>query len=150
MNTTPKFPKFSFLPQELRRKIWSLTLPGPRVMLVLRSSKPGNYITSAASYGGHQPTTLHVNNESRSEALLKLTPRFGTYWNLETDALYIEATDNSQMSVTQLAEMTASGALKEFKHIAVDWTIFNWKAATSSMEFRASFQRGTFDGYEDP
>lgn len=146
-----EFPQFSLLPIEIRRKIWALSLPGPRVMLVTRSaSYSGKYVTSPASYGGHQPSILHVNSESRAEALTKLTPLFGAYWNLDIDAPYIEATDYSQLSNTQLAEMRQKGVLKQFKHLAVDWTIWNWESGSNSMEFRCCFSDGRFDSYEHP
>lgn len=133
MATMSESPQFSHLPFEIRRKIWMLCLPGPRVMLVTRStSHVGKYITSPASYGG------------------KLTPLFGAYWDLDIDAPYIEATDYSQPSNTQLAEMREKGVLNQFKHLAVDWTIWNWEAGTRSMEFRCCFGRGEFDAYEHP
>jgi hypothetical protein len=151
MSGPSDFPQFTLLPIEIRRKIWNYTLPGPRVMLVLRSeNRPGKYITTAASYGGHHPVALHVNTESRAEAQMTLKPYFGAYWNLETDALYIEAIDYAQTSVTQLVEMRKKGVLKGFKHIAVDWTIWRWKVGTSTMEFYHSFRDGRFDSYEHP
>lgn len=120
-------------------------------MLVTRStSHVGKYITSPASYGGYQPSVLYINTESRAIALTKLTPLFGAYWDLDIDAPYIEATDYSQPSNTQLAEMREKGVLNQFKHLAVDWTIWNWEAGTRSMEFRCCFGRGEFDAYEHP
>jgi hypothetical protein len=151
MTSSPEFPQFALLPIEIRQKIWNYTLPGPRVMLVTRSdSRPGRYVTSNASYGGHHPSALHVNAESRAQALMTLTPLFGAYWNLRIDAPYIEATDYSQLSNTQLAEMRLKGVLKKFKHLAIDWTIWQWIIGSDTMEFKCTFGDGRFDSYEHP
>ncbi|PMD31826.1 hypothetical protein L207DRAFT_186763 [Hyaloscypha variabilis F] len=55
MATTAPLTQFDDLPPELRQEIWSLVLPGPRLITVNRFSKP--------------PLPLHINRESRSVAL---------------------------------------------------------------------------------
>ncbi|KAE8452270.1 hypothetical protein EG329_000970 [Mollisiaceae sp. DMI_Dod_QoI] len=150
-------PSFSDLPYELRRKIWLLALPGPRVLHIVR--KPG-YVPSsaiptakptvtAASYGLYHPAILSVNHESRYIALSKLTEVFGVYWNLEIDAPYFEIKDNSDDAVDLLAQLRKAGYLDPFKNIVIDWMLWSWERATRTMEFRVTF-RNRFDGYEQP
>ncbi|KAE9365026.1 hypothetical protein N431DRAFT_430587 [Stipitochalara longipes BDJ] len=55
MESTTPLARFDDLPPELRQDIWSLILPGPRLITVNRFSKP--------------PIALHINRESRSVAL---------------------------------------------------------------------------------
>lgn len=110
------------------------------------------YVAAPASYGGHQPAILSVNRESRAEARRYLTPLFNAYWNLDIDAPYFELPqgDNSKDDVTLPKEMREAGELDMFKHIAIDWLIWCWERATSTMEFKVTF-RGRFDNkYEHP
>ena len=129
-STEPPFrTSFHLFPQllpELRAKIWSLTLPGPRILLV--RSPPncpaltGEYATSPISYGGKHPVALHVCRESRGEALRTLTPKFNAFWDLRRDALYVEmkrwGADNAMRHV---ADMRSRGLLNDFKNLALDF-----------------------------
>jgi hypothetical protein len=71
-----KFTLFNDLPLELRRQIWTLALPGPRVVDVrLRqkstpSSTGKTFPVSRFVSSREHPVVLHVCRESRSEALL--------------------------------------------------------------------------------
>lgn len=168
------FPLFSSLPLEIRRKIWFHSLPGPRTLLlglnttptpstatqkrlrsVLRSRRPKSstkYVAAPASYGGHQPSILSVNRESRAEALQYLTPLFDAYWNLEIDTAYFELAqgDNSKEEVTLIREMREAGYLSVFKHIAIDWMLWWWEASTKTMEFQVTFKNRFTNRYEHP
>ncbi|CZR61920.1 uncharacterized protein PAC_11817 [Phialocephala subalpina] len=152
---------FSDLPVEIRKKIWLLTLPGPRVLHVVHHPKtiqtcrhaPSTQslmpVVTPASYGLHHPAILQVNYESRSIALSKLTKICDVYWNLEIDAPYFEIKDDDDDAVCLLAEMRKAGELKQFKNIAVDWKLWMWELSTRTMEFRVTFG-GRFEGYEHP
>jgi hypothetical protein len=157
------FTLFPSLPVELRQKIWLYTLPGPRVLLIKQKaefpktiSKVGGFTahptTSAAAYGGRHPALLTVNKESRGEALRYLTPLFGAYWNLEIDVPYFELPegDNSRNEVLLIPEMRKAGLLDAFKHIAIDWMIWQWDMATYTMEYEVSFGTLVRDAYEHP
>lgn len=146
MTTVTNFTLFSALPLEIRQKIWHYAPPGPRVLLVkLKAGSPqrisraggfkANPTTCPAFYGGHQPAILSVNRESRAEALRYLTPLLETYWNLEIDTPYFELPegDNSRNEVLLIPQMRQAGQLDTFKHIAIDWMIWRWKASTHSM-----------------
>lgn len=127
---------FTNLPLELRKKIWVLALPDPRVLHVVRRPNPPNgipkddaytekYKVTPTSYGGHHPAILSVNREARAETLPHFVLIFGTYWNLEIDTPYIETKDYYQDALTQVAQMRLGGYLDSFKNIAIDvmfWT----------------------------
>lgn len=165
------FPKFPLLPKEIRQQIWSYSIPGPRVLLVrhrvqthennpytlpTRHERCTRYTTTPASYGGHQPAILHVNQESRNEALRYLTPLWGTYWNLELDAPYFELQETyweikngEYYNITALPEMTKLGELDRFKNIAIDWTLWAWETETSRPGYQIRFGH-RLNGYEHP
>lgn len=158
-----RFHQFPSLPLEIRQKIWFLALPSPRVLHIkqkagypTRISKAGGFTanptTSPASYGGHHPSVLSVNRESRTEALRSLTPLFGAYWNMDIDAAYFELPegDNSRNEVLLIAEMRKAGLLDAFKHIAIDFMIWQWRAATYTMEFQVTFGAAVRNVYEHP
>lgn len=153
-NTTASFTQFSKLPLEIRQKIWRETLPGPRVMLVTLSKsknkkKNGTATTKPASYGGRHPSLLSVNRASRAEGLRFLRPKFDAFWNFELDAPYFEIKDNSDENVVLLAQLSRQGLLNDFRNIAVDWMLWNWRMATQTMEFRVTFG-DKFNDYEHP
>lgn len=142
--------QFSSLPLELREEIWSLTLPGPRVMRLNRSSITKSYLTDRASYGGNHPCALSVNRESRAVALRKLKLRFGAYWNMAIDFPYVELGYYAGNDVTLLGEMRKAGALNGFQRIAIDWKFWIWLIENdNSMEFRASCGQ-LIRGFEHP
>ena len=153
-NTTAIFPKFSNLPLEIRQEIWRETLPGPRVMLVTLSKsknkkKNGTATTKPASYGGRHPALLSVDRTSRAEGFRFLRPKFNAFWNFELDTPYFEIKDNSDENVVLLAQLSRQGLLNDFKNIAVDWMVWNWRMATQNMEFRVTFGN-KFNDYEHP
>ncbi|KUJ08092.1 uncharacterized protein LY89DRAFT_789328 [Mollisia scopiformis] len=166
--TESKKTGFSDLPYELRRKIFLLTLPEPRVLQVTRkkqqvppqtnrkttaksqsASSPEKYTVNPSSYGLHHASALSINNESREIALSKLTKVFGVYWNLDIDWPYFEITHDAHEDVDLLAEVRKAGYLKLFKNIAIDRMLWNWDGSTNTMEFRVTFGH-RFHGYEHP
>jgi len=84
----PRFEYFPQLPAELRLKIWSHLLPGPRLVEVVWKvtrihtpvSNPSNPKRIKARYIGNErpPNLLHVCQESREEARRSLTLRLAT------------------------------------------------------------------------
>jgi hypothetical protein len=157
MHESLKFRVFSRLPIELRRKIWAFAVSDTRVLQVVRRNKskksrtkiPSPYTVIPASYGGHHYSALSVNQESRAEALLHLTPLWEAYWNLEKDLPYFECKFKDDDAITQLSEMRKAGKLNHFKHIAIDWMYWDWYDATQSMEFTVTFGN-RFHSYEHP
>lgn len=157
------FTCFPALPLEIRQKIWALSLPGPRVLHIKqktgsvtridrRTAFKANPTTSPASYGGHHPAILSVNQESRAEALRVLIPHLGAFWNLEADTPYFEVPtgDNSRVEVLLIPEMRKAGLLDPFKHIAIDWAIWQWRVMTYTMEWQVTFGAEVRDVYEHP
>jgi hypothetical protein len=130
-----RFSLFPRLPLEIRLEIWRLSLPGPRVLQVIRrlpsstsrdshsSLGQAPYKVRPVSYGGYQIPILSVNRESRAEALQYLSLIWGTYWNLELDAPYFEIRDNRDTRVTLIPELRKKGELDRFKNIAIDWML---------------------------
>ena len=82
---TPEFPLFPTLPTEIRFKIWSIALRVPRTLAItcekptFKSLAPG-VPRSAQSFRCDQrpPVLLHINRESRAEALAFYKPFFKT------------------------------------------------------------------------
>jgi hypothetical protein len=76
---TGKFDTFVLFPQlpvELRLKIWRLSLPGPRVVLLKQDSFPP---TKSFSSPAEIPVALAVCRESRQEALIFYEFAFGVH-----------------------------------------------------------------------
>jgi hypothetical protein len=163
-NITPSytFSKFPLLPKEIRQQIWYHALPGPRVLLVKRSTlthSNGQYTsntTAPASYGGHQLPILHVNQESRHEALRYLTPLWDTYWNLSLDTPYFELQETCWeiksgefYAISEMSEMRRWGELDRFKNLAIDWRLWEWEREIQMPDYQSRFGR-RFDRYEHP
>lgn len=149
---------FSDLPFELRTKIFRFTLPGPRVLHIIRpevgiqtvrtslnnllkkhgpAPEPSSPFTvSAASYGGKHPSILSVNRESRTEALKHLIKHLGVYWNFEIDFPYFEIHELSDKRAMFMTEMFRAGLLAPFHNIAMDSMVWGWPESTRSQEFR--------------
>jgi hypothetical protein len=135
-----RFSLFPNLPLEIRLEIWRLSLPRARVLQVTRTLPSSTshdphgtlgqapYKVRPVSYGGHQIPILSVNRESRAEALRYLTLIWGTYWNLELDAPYFEIRDDHDNCVTLIPELRKKGELDRFKHIAIDWMLWDFNA----------------------
>ncbi|KAF8861200.1 hypothetical protein BDZ45DRAFT_672006 [Acephala macrosclerotiorum] len=125
----PAFHPFPLLPFELRWKIWAYLEPGPRIIRVMPKPEqrenrlgpkvPGEYVASPASYGGRHPVLLHINQETRKEALKTLNPLFDCFWNFNTDTLFIDEFFLGGMD-EYLDDMRERGLLKKFKHLATN------------------------------
>jgi len=97
----PKFTYFPRLPPELRRKVWTIVSHHPRVLEVRAvASCEGEEVRHSFQRFKilHQtvPAVVHVNQESRNEALryYKLgslnSRQYKTYLNIESDILYLQ------------------------------------------------------------
>ncbi|KAH6678226.1 hypothetical protein B0J14DRAFT_317586 [Halenospora varia] len=136
------FHLFPLLAPEIRAKIWALTLPAPRVILIEPEiNKPPvnpdvwtytkraymfqghskTYIASIKSYGGSHPTLLSVCRESRGEALSHLTLKFKAYWNMKQDIPYVEVKRFGWMEAMEMVQdMRTKGLLDDFDKLALD------------------------------
>lgn len=153
---------FDSLPLEIRLRIWELSLPGPRVLQLIKAStprssdsnsgstyKPNGYCVNPASYGVQHPAILSVNQESRAEALKYLTKLFGVYWNLDLDAAYFEIHDIRDVEANLMTEMYGKGLLCKFKHVVIDSLLWTWETSTYTMEFKIMYGRN-FMGIKGP
>jgi len=109
----PSFPK---LPPELRVRIWSYNLPGPRIVSI-RCGAPSPSQPSCSSQSRRSrgctspapiPVNLHICHESRTEALKTYTLAFGiarqpgqVYFDFERDVLYFGPRDGYMASEAQ-------------------------------------------------
>lgn len=91
------FPAFLNLPSELRLKIWTYLLPGPRILPIRFSRTTQSYITPSAP-----PALLSVSSETRSlflshYTLLQLNPNYDStiYIDFALDTLFFEHEDCS-------------------------------------------------------
>jgi hypothetical protein len=132
MTTLTTFHLFPTFPGEIRNRIWKEALPPPRILHVRPRGGPNEgfnhlsgdtYYTTKPSYGGRHPAILFASHESRSEALRYLTKRFGAYWNLEIDTLYLEHREPASVydAMRQLLNLRARKMLGGFKHLALEW-----------------------------
>ncbi|KAJ5042788.1 uncharacterized protein L3040_004181 [Drepanopeziza brunnea f. sp. 'multigermtubi'] len=85
----PIFAQFARFPKEIRRKVWRLSLPGPR--MVELNYNPSFHVVSPT----RNPIQLQICHESREEALMKLdlvfrpgAPNPPIYVHASTDTLY--------------------------------------------------------------
>ncbi|TEY34091.1 hypothetical protein BOTCAL_0650g00030 [Botryotinia calthae] len=92
--------RFPDLPPELRAMIWELCIPGPQIIRVTDNAMRHN-----RSHSRQNPAVLHVNSESRAEALKQLTRLFGgvncnghpeqfKYFNPTLDLVYFDGASN--------------------------------------------------------
>lgn len=112
--TLEKFHKFPKLPTELRLKIWKATFPRPRIIPLGCSYRNtlGNYGLKwfQPSFAPPTPISLHVNSESREEALksyelcfessgfeLRIIPKI--YVNFAEDIFFILGRDGDYLSI---------------------------------------------------
>lgn len=109
MEDPPQFHLFPALPMELRLKIWAMALSNPRTVHLSckksewhkRTPEVGRKIESFSSIPG-VPALLHVNRESRHEALnyytsCFITPRSELYINFAHDI--VRFPDNMLVSI---------------------------------------------------
>jgi hypothetical protein len=134
-----------------RSKAENMASCAPRsASLACYSRKEINKVPCQASLV-RRPPIQHPVSKPRvgEEALRFLTPVFNVYWNLEIDAPYFEIKSNDDDAVTQLAQITRAGMLRDFKNIAIDWNLWLWEMATYTMEFKVTFG-DRFKDYEHP
>jgi hypothetical protein len=81
----PSFHLFPKLPVELRLKIWKLNMPEARILKISTATRTYNSATGGVTYSAKivkpsctTPPNLHVNQESRTEALKLYKPIFAT------------------------------------------------------------------------
>jgi hypothetical protein len=139
------------LPWELRIKIWSLTLPGPRVIHIVpvNKCKPQDYTANPCSYGGQHPIALSVNQESRRLALRHLTPLFNCYWNLKIDYLYIGVLRGKTAGFSNWCayNMRVRGLLDGFHNLAFDWEVWDAGGVEHWYVVSTVFQNLSHQGY---
>jgi len=137
------FTLFSSLPTELRLKIWSLNLPGPRVVPIHYTYTSSESITArphnAVIMGGctsiaEIPANLHTNRESRYEALMSYELSFKlqhsqakAFFNHAIDILYFGSKDGHLESFKNFytaATMIAPSDRRKIKKLAVHEDLF--------------------------
>jgi hypothetical protein len=83
-----EFTKFPKLPPELRLRIWSHSLPDPRIVTIEQSlTRAKDYRISCQN---RVPGTLLVNRESREVALKRYSLRFTTFENVYGPPVYFD------------------------------------------------------------
>ncbi|KAG0647464.1 hypothetical protein D0Z07_6893 [Hyphodiscus hymeniophilus] len=98
MSTLTSFTLFPSLPTEIRLKIWGIVVATPRTVTVICNKEPPirGKPRAAKSFTSScpPPAVLHINRETRYEALAVYTPRFkhplspcATYLNLSIDTV---------------------------------------------------------------
>ncbi|KAH8601895.1 hypothetical protein B0O99DRAFT_736233 [Bisporella sp. PMI_857] len=117
------FPKFSFLPKELQRTIWSFSIPDPRAIIVDEhipnddSDIPRCRTTAVVPV----PGILHACYESRVEGLKIFSAAFAKpfdhsiYFNFDLDILVFTSKDARDMFV--LKQHFLGGPLSEFSRM---------------------------------
>lgn len=125
--TLTTFTCFGMLPAELRVRVWKLTYPGPRIIQLYRRyddprDKSGGFKFSAWT---PLPIALHVNAESRTEALRTYTLCFGNdHAGLKKPAAIpfdfeIDILDLTQSEGTRPAEYIASEDAQRIKFLVL-------------------------------
>jgi hypothetical protein len=163
MTSLKSFTLFSSLPTELRLKIWTLSLPGPRIVPLKYTYAPANlsHRTShdRAKRGCTSPTlipsNLHTNQEARNEALLSYSLSFNIphgrakiFFNPSIDILYFGPKEGYLDSFKQFADassMIVKSELAKVHRLAVHENLFSQSnenvSATRIREFWEYAQR---------
>jgi len=136
------FTLFSSLPTELRLKIWSLSLPGPRIVPIhytytsAESSppKPHDVIMGGCTSIAQIPANLHTTRESRYEALMSYELSFKlqhsqakAFFNPAIDVLYFGPKDghlDSFKNFYTAATMMAPSDRSKVRRLAVHDDLF--------------------------
>ncbi|KAI2631021.1 hypothetical protein GGR54DRAFT_635624 [Hypoxylon sp. NC1633] len=132
------FHRFARLPTELRLKIWTCNLPGPRIVEIKCSTeqlytselRQGDNGAATFTSTSSLPVNLHVCRESRFEALrryqllFKVPPQTGrVYLDPLRDTLYFGARRGIMTSETLFSTFVAlvePGDLDHVRHVAVN------------------------------
>jgi len=123
------FEIFSSLPTEIRLKIWNHAAPGPRVVKVSYSSCLQRYISDCPP-----PIILHINQESRSEAMLKyhrlslgIQDNPEIYVDLSIDTVYVSGLAHLRDYYLQpfMYELANSSDRHTIRKLAVDQRAWN-------------------------
>lgn len=136
------FALFSSLPTELRLKIWSLNLPGPRVVPIhytytsadSTSPKPHDAVMGGCTSIAKIPANLHTSRESRYEALMSYELSFNlqhsqakTFFNPAIDVLYFGPKDghlDSFKNFYTAATMMACSDRNKVRKMAIHEDLF--------------------------
>lgn len=125
MSIPATFPLFANLPVELRLKIWTSALPGPRnvgIEIRFNGGRFGGWMARKST--PPPPVALHICVESRLEALKRYILSFGTiehpptvYFNYQSDTLcFGDGTDTSGLVSRHTRQTTASDYLLNLWH----------------------------------
>jgi hypothetical protein len=153
---TNTFPLFSYLPPELRVKIWELNLPGPRLVSLRYTSAtadPSNHAMRKALRGCTSsapiPVNLHINREARANALQYYQLSFNLHhcapkiwFDFNNDVLYFPSKEGwlgSWNHFVNAISMITSVQLGKLNRLAVHESLFRGvKGATSSPNVQAT------------
>jgi hypothetical protein len=153
------FPLFSYLPAELRVKIWELNLPGPRLVILRYTSAttdPSNHSTRKQLRGCTSPTpiptNLHINREARVNALQYYQLSFNLHhcaskiwFDFNDDVLYFPSKEGwlgSWNHFVNAVAMITPAELGKLRRLAVHESLFRGvKDATSSPNVQATCVR---------
>lgn len=170
MPSLKSFTLFPSLPTELRLRIWALSLPGPRIVVVRYTYAPAHqsYRTSheQAKRGCTSPSAipshLHTNREARREALLSYGLSFNIhhgrpkiYFNPAIDILYFGPKEGYLDSFKQFADasfMIVKSERAKVRRLAVHENLFSQSnenvSATRIREFWECVRR-KFENVEE-
>ncbi|TAQ90604.1 hypothetical protein B7494_g1051 [Chlorociboria aeruginascens] len=128
------FIRFRNLPEEVRLKIWSFSMPGPRIVEVTVTEKRGRFIDNNPPI-----PNFRVCQESRREALKTHTFSFSVDWdtryipfNFKTDTLYLGPGLN--WDYEKFRHQCAEHELEKVQKLMVDKDI-EWSATRPCLAF---------------
>jgi hypothetical protein len=167
MTTCTSFPSFSALPQETRFNIWTLNLPGPR-LVTLHYASPAldPFSIRGCTSPARIPTNLQINKEARTYtqryyALSFNLPYFKPmiWFNPQQDILYFPPKEGwlgSWNHFVNALAMTAPSELGLVRRLAVNEALFGGLRGSSSPNVMArrvrefwEYVRRRFSGVEE-
>ncbi|KFY44470.1 hypothetical protein V495_03421 [Pseudogymnoascus sp. VKM F-4514 (FW-929)] len=120
MSTLSTFHLFPALPVEIRLKIWSLLLSISRDVICTRNIVTTAALNKTKAWGTNTPSPalLHVNRESRYEALGVYTPYFATASNPRP--IYLSLSQDVVRFADSLLSHIPYAVLHEIQHMVTD------------------------------